>query len=136
MIKQAMVLATAVLVGNWVAQDGGIVNVYSCGEKTLCVKVMRTIHGAIKDLRNPDEKLRSRNLCGLVIGQGFVLSDENHAAGGHIYDPESGNTYSGKMTLDGDVLKLRGYVGAPIFGRTEIWKRAGDGIEVCGGGAK
>jgi uncharacterized protein (DUF2147 family) len=44
--------------------------------------------------------------------------------GGRVYDPNSGNTYRGTITLiDADTLKLRGYVGITLFGRTEIWKR-------------
>jgi uncharacterized protein (DUF2147 family) len=41
-----------------------------------------------------------------------------------VYDPENGKTYSGKMYLTAtNQLELRGYVGFPIFGRTEFWKR-------------
>jgi hypothetical protein len=75
-------------------------------------------------MRNPDPKLRERPLCGLQIGDGFVEVDAQHARGGHLYDPRSGRTYSGQMTAEGNLLRLRGYVGLPILGRTEIWARA------------
>ena len=44
--------------------------------------------------------------------------------GGEIYDPESGKTYSAKMSLESpDTLSLRGYVGIPLFGRPSTWSR-------------
>ena len=68
--------------------------------------------------------MRERPLCGLRIGTGFVEVDPQHARAGHVYDPKSGRTYSGEMRAEGNLLHLRGYVGLPIFGRTETWTRA------------
>lgn len=46
---------------------------------------------------------------------------------GEILDPEEGKMYSCKITmLDDNKLKLRGYIGAPILGRTQYWKRKVD----------
>jgi uncharacterized protein (DUF2147 family) len=42
---------------------------------------------------------------------------------GSIYDTDNGKTYSCKMTLDNDTLKVRGFVGISLFGRTTVWKR-------------
>ena len=46
---------------------------------------------------------------------------------GRVLDPKSGHIYRGKMTLvdNGCKLNLRGYIGIPLFGRTETWHRAG-----------
>lgn len=39
-------------------------------------------------------------------------------------DPNSGKTYSCKLKLvDADTLKVRGYIGISLIGRTETWKR-------------
>lgn len=84
------------------------------------------------DNKNPDASLRSRSLCGLVIGTQFQASDSSHASGGRVYDPKSGNTYRGGMALDGEVLHLRGYVGLPLFGRTEVWRRNTVPFPPCG----
>ncbi len=47
---------------------------------------------------------------------------------GSILDPQSGETYSGKMWLeDGNTLMVRGYSG--FFYRTQIWKREGNSEE-------
>lgn len=43
---------------------------------------------------------------------------------GQVLDPESGSEYKCNISLDGnDKLKLRGYVGFPALGRTQIWHR-------------
>lgn len=76
------------------------------------------------DRRNPDPKLRSRTIAGIRFMNGFVYEGNNLWQHGSIYDPESGNTYKCKMTLIAtNELKVRGYVGIPLFGRTVVWTR-------------
>ncbi|MBK7099335.1 MAG: DUF2147 domain-containing protein [Sphingobacteriales bacterium] len=43
---------------------------------------------------------------------------------GRIYDPESGKTYNCKMWLDDHQLKVRGFMGVSILGKTETFSRA------------
>jgi uncharacterized protein (DUF2147 family) len=119
----AQAAAPAVL-GYWKTPSGAVVLVAPCGEK-LCAEIAALSRGKhpLTDTRNPDRKLRGRPLCGLRIGEGFVEVDAQHARGGHLYDPKSGRTYSGRMTAEGNLLRLRGYVGLPIFGRSETWVR-------------
>lgn len=75
------------------------------------------------DIHNPNAALRGRALCGLKIGSSFTLNNANHATNGTLYDPRYGKTYHGTMTADGSRLHLRGYVGIPLFGASEIWIR-------------
>lgn len=43
---------------------------------------------------------------------------------GEILDPKKGKVYSCKLELDGkDKLKVRGFVGVSMFGRTQTWYR-------------
>jgi uncharacterized protein (DUF2147 family) len=52
--------------------------------------------------------------------------------GGSIYDPATGNTYTCHLALDGDDrLRVRGYVGIPLLGRTTTWTRVGAESRFC-----
>ena len=51
---------------------------------------------------------------------------------GSIYDPATGNTYTCHLALDGDDrLRLRGFVGIPLLGRTTTWTRVGAENRMC-----
>lgn len=77
-----------------------------------------------KDVKNPDTKLRSRELVGLTILNNFVFDGKKTWEDGSIYDPKNGKTYDCKLTLtDKNKLDVRGYVGVSLFGRTETWTR-------------
>lgn len=75
-----------------------------------------------KDIHNPVKTLRNRDVLGVEILTGFSYSDGVYN-GGEIYDPESGKTYSCKMTLEGDRLRVRGYIGVSLLGRTEYFTK-------------
>jgi len=113
------------LLGNWQDATGSTIQIERC-PSGICLKVFSLGLGAptTTDVHNPDPALRARALCNLEIGSRFQLSDATHAFGGILYDPKSGRTYHGVIAMEGGDLKLHGYVGAPIFGRTEIWHRA------------
>jgi len=123
--------------GLWSTEDNqGRVEISQCGS-SLCGNLV-WLEDALdeqgrprRDARNPDESLRDRPLEGLRIlwdmqpsGDGRTWKD------GRVYDPESGKTYQGRITLEKpDVLKLRGFVGAPMFGRTSTWTRVEQAAE-------
>lgn len=116
---------SASVLGYWREPGGSIIRIAPCDHQ-LCVEIAKLPardRRPITDMHNPDPRLRGRPLCGLKIGEGFVAVDPLHADGGHLYDPRSGRTYSGQMTAEGNILHLRGYVGLPIFGRTQTWVR-------------
>ena len=75
------------------------------------------------DDKNPDPKMHSRPLVGLQILNGFVYNpDKKEWANGKIYDPKSGKTYDCYAWLEGDVLKLKGFVaGIRWLGRESEW---------------
>ncbi|HVA55299.1 MAG TPA: DUF2147 domain-containing protein [Gammaproteobacteria bacterium] len=76
------------------------------------------------DRMNPDASLKTRPIIGLPLVNGFHYAGADAWTGGTIYDPESGKTYSCKISLMSDgALRVRGYVGILLFGRTEIWQR-------------
>lgn len=76
------------------------------------------------DRNNPDEKLRGRPLIGMDLMAGFEHDGGEVWGGGTIYDPENGKTYRCKLTLaSADELKVRGFVGISLLGRTTVWTR-------------
>ena len=119
----------ALILGEWYTTDNaGKVKIYDCDGK-LCGKITwldepyEEDGSEKRDINNPDDRFHDRPIIGMDILHGFTKSDDNKWEGGKIYDPENGKTYSCKMTLDGDVLNVRGFVGFSLLGRTEIWKK-------------
>jgi len=75
------------------------------------------------DDENPDEELRDQPVLGLVLLEDFVF-DRDEWDSGSIYDPKNGKTYDCYMELkDYDNLKIRGYIGISLLGRTTYWTR-------------
>ncbi len=75
-----------------------------------------------QDDKNPVRSLQRRAVLGLEFLTGFSFSNGVYS-NGEIYDPETGKTYSCKMTIEGNNLKVRGYIGISLFGRTEIFEK-------------
>jgi uncharacterized protein (DUF2147 family) len=123
---------TGAVRGYWLEPKGSVLRIERCQEK-LCVEIVALSPGDRPhvDVHNPDRTLRTRPLCGLRIGEDFVEKDSSRAESGHLYDPRSGRTYGGAMTAEGDLLKLRGYVGIELFGRTETWTRVQQVAHPC-----
>jgi uncharacterized protein (DUF2147 family) len=73
---------------------------------------------------NPDPILRSRALLGITILLGFDYAGDQVWKGGTIYDPNSGKTYKSTMKLiNRNTLKVRGFIGVSLFGRSDTWTR-------------
>jgi uncharacterized protein (DUF2147 family) len=74
-----------------------------------------------------DER-KDKPLVGLEIIRGVKhdAGDEALWSGGEILDPANGKTYKLRLkpTEGGRKLEVRGYIGAPLLGRTQTWIRA------------
>lgn len=78
----------------------------------------------ITDENNPDPALRTRQMLGAAIVWNMHFDGSTYVDG-LLYDPEHGKTYKGKASVEStDRLVLRGYVGIPLFGKSETWSRA------------
>lgn len=76
------------------------------------------------DVKHPDVATRSRQILGIINIWGFKYVDGNKWDGGNIYDPKNGNTYSSTIKMENaNTLKVRGYVGISLIGRTDTWSR-------------
>ena len=81
-----------------------------------------------RDVNNPDLNLRDQTVVGMTILSGFKRNsrDRESWVGGDIYDPDNGKTYKCRLRLKDGLVKIRGYVGIPLFGRTTEWTRVSD----------
>ena len=83
-----------------------------------------TVGEAKVDTENPDEALRSQPIVGLLMMSGFKYDVKGLWHKGKIYDPDNGKTYKAKLSLtEDDVLKVRGFIGFSLIGRTSEWTR-------------
>jgi uncharacterized protein (DUF2147 family) len=74
------------------------------------------------DVKNPEPELRKRKL----LGSDFVLDfrfDGKKWKKGRIYNPEDGKRYKADLELKDGVLRVRGWIGIRILGRTVSWTR-------------
>jgi uncharacterized protein (DUF2147 family) len=138
-----MLMATAYaagtddILGVWNNQEKDAkIEIQKCGDK-YCGKIVwlkvpnypdgsdEGVPGTQKvDHNNPDLNLRRSPVIGLQIVHDFSYAGENKWTDGKVYDPKSGRTYSGKLTLVSPTqLNLRGFIGISLIGRTAVWTR-------------
>jgi uncharacterized protein (DUF2147 family) len=122
--------------GIWLTENKRAkVEIYNCAgnAETLCGKIVWLLEpnddkGNPKiDQENPEESLKNRPLFGLEILKGFTPVEDSPGSweNGSIYDPKEGKTYRCTMDLQEDgTLEIRGYVGIPLFGKTQVWTRS------------
>lgn len=117
------------VVGKWKLADGtAIVEVYQEGSvfngKVVWLQHPTEADGTpALDNKNPDPKLRKRQILGLNMLSGLVKKGGEYS-GGTIYDPGNGKTYNCSMKVEGDLLKVRGSLDKKgLIGRTMDWHR-------------
>ena len=91
------------------------------------------VYGKIVEITNPKSRNKTCDQCegedkgkpliGLTVIKG-LKKDGDEYNGGRILDPEYGRLYRCYINLEDDGrLKVRGYVGISLFGRTQYWQR-------------
>jgi len=119
-----------IITGTWLVQDGSAkVKIEKTNGKytgkLVWIKAADKNTKPILDTKNPNPALRSRQQIGLMLLENFTFDGDDTWIDGTIYDPDSGKTYSCKITMkDNQNMEVRGYVGISLFGRTENWKRS------------
>ena len=69
-------------------------------------------------------KNKDKPILGLNILTGLE-KDEEEWSGGKILDPRNGKIYKCYIQLDGaNKLKIRGYIGLALLGKTAFWERS------------
>lgn len=116
--------------GVWVTQDD------ETGKQKSEVRLYRQdgkLYGKIEKLLLPEDKGKVCTACsgaekgkpieGMLILKGLRLEGQTWEDG-TILDPKSGKVYDCYVELmDDNTLKVRGYLGFSLLGRTQIWKR-------------
>jgi len=120
-------------IGQWRTIDDhsgkprSIVEVFANPDGTLSARIVRLLD--LSKGPNPmcdacRGALHGKPVVGMTIAWGLDADGESWS-GGRIIDPGNGKEYSVKFTpVDGGrKLEVRGYVGVPMLGRTQVWQR-------------
>lgn len=68
---------------------------------------------------------KDKPILGMIVIRGLSKVGKEYKKG-KILDPKNGRLYQCFITLDGkDKLKVRGYIGISLLGRTQYWYRVG-----------
>lgn len=106
------------IIGEWETKDhDGVFRVMQCG-KEVCGDLV-----GLSYTKDVPKDHTGHSECGLRMLTGFTPDpDEAGHWNGHILDPDSGHVYHAKIWIaSSGALKLRGFVGVPLFGETETW---------------
>ncbi|MEO6522862.1 MAG: DUF2147 domain-containing protein [Mucilaginibacter sp.] len=123
----AMAQAGDAIIGKWANASGeDHIYIYKKGDKYFgklgWIKFPDKNGKPKVDENNPDPAQKTRPVLNLELLKNFTFDGDKYTDG-TIYDPKSGKTYSCKMTIGGNTLKIRGYIGISLFGRTEVWTK-------------
>jgi uncharacterized protein (DUF2147 family) len=132
------------IIGTWLNEEGtGKIEIFKKGDeffgKLIWLKepiytqkdVDDNDHPYVKlgaekvDFKNPDESKQSLPLIGQMLLREFKYDIDNEEwSGGRIYDPKNGKDYKCYLQLvEQNKLKVRGYIGFSLLGRTTYWTR-------------
>jgi uncharacterized protein (DUF2147 family) len=120
-------------VGLWKSIDDG------SGKPTALIRITDNggeLQGKIEKLfREPGEDQnpkcvsctdtrKDQPILGMTIVNGLKKHGDEYDDG-EILDPKNGKVYKSKVTLKdgGKKLDVRGYIGVPMFGRSQVWVR-------------
>lgn len=125
--------ATSSILGNWETIDGktqkpsSIIAIQSKGS-VVVGKIIKTFDGTgekkIERCVACKNDRKNQPIIGLEIIRNMQCQP-TYCRGGTILDPRDGKIYKATMRLvnNGQQLKVRGYIGVSLFGKTVVWNR-------------
>ena len=128
LLLAAPAFAADPVVGEWFTPDNGSkVRIGACPGQPglLCGAVSWLPANETNDLdaKNPNAALKKRRIMGSQTVIGFKQAGPGKWTGGKLYDPATGKTYSGKISVNPDgTLKVQGCV--MMICQAQTWKRA------------
>jgi len=110
--------------GVWLNEAGNLeIEIVECGPNLCGLVEWIAQDQPAQDVNNPDPTLRQRPMVGLRILEELAPDGEDTWKG-EIYNRVNGKTYRCKMRVLGpDRLEIRGYIGLPLFGASQVWTR-------------
>jgi len=107
------------------------------GKATSVIEIFEKhnrVYGRIIELlnskaRNPkcekcDGDDKNKPIIGLIVLRGLKKDKDGSYSDGKILDPKHGKVYKCNMSLETrDKLKVRGFIGINLLGRTQFWER-------------
>lgn len=134
LLLPALCLAQATPAGLWktiddeTKQEKSLVRISETGG-VFSAKIEKVFDPSKQDVRC--DKCTDERKDQLVLGMNILRnvkknpSDSELWDGGDILDPNNGKVYKVRLKpIDGGKkLEVRGYIGAPLFGRTQTWVR-------------
>ncbi len=128
--------------GFWMDSDGEVIlEIGPCGS-SRCGKVVwlkQPLGGdgqPLRDVKNPDLRLRSRPVCGLEVVTNFAKQSDGTWRG-TVYVSDEGQSFSGMAeVLSATKIKVTGFIILPILGQSEIWTKVSAPPERCSGKAR
>jgi len=142
----AVVLATGVTIGHAYADDPTVAGFWeqaddkgTVGAWFLFEEQDGLFQGRlVKSFRKPGEPVvnicthcpgeqKNAKMLGLTIVKGMKRDGLAYREGS-ILDPRDGSIYHAQMDLspDGQKLSMRGYIGIPLLGKSQVWNRLPD----------
>lgn len=118
--------------GRWITESGNLeVDVAPCsgnsttgGMTNLCGKVVRVL--ANRSMSAPGTDMAAAD-ARPALGMTLLSALRDTGGGdyqGEIYHRENAKTYRATLTpAEPDQLLVRAYVGIPLFGKTQVWRR-------------
>lgn len=113
------------VLGNWLTEGrDGIIQISRAADGSYQGRIVGGDDPGRRNDKDPDPSRRSLTLRGLIIMRGLKYDGDGTWSGGSIYDPDSGRTYRCNLELlDSNRLRLHGYIGFALLGRSQVWTR-------------
>jgi len=122
-------LGEQAIIGEWWTEDRDARIRFSRAETGTFTGRLVWTENPLNDTKNDDPALRARPLVGIDLIWKLRYEDGEYVDG-FVYNPDDGGTFHVKVKpLDRNSLEVRGYLGFSIFGKSQVWTRAGADLQ-------